>query len=181
MGRRLHPSDPSEGSAKHSPARLSTYQETHESRMNGFAAQGFVGEHNLEFTFEGSGVLALDGEISCLGNIVIRVEKYLRVLENASPDPLVQTYSYSYNASVRGSSNVMRYDNWHPHEGHKDSHHKHDFDWQSDEELSYSPRWMGVMGWPTLSEFIEEVMGWYYRRYSELPSPDAYAALGLRG
>ena len=91
--------DPSEaaGYAKHSPARLSTYREIHESRMDGFATSGFVGEHNLGFEFEGSGVLVIEGEISCLGDIVIRVEKYLDVLEEDTPDPLVRTYSYSYN------------------------------------------------------------------------------------
>lgn len=176
--------DPSEaaGYAKHSPARLSTYREIHESRMDGFATSGFVGEHNLGFEFEGSGVLVIEGEISCLGDIVIRVEKYLDVLEEDTPDPLVRTYSYSYNASVRGHGNVVRYDNLHPHEGHPDEHHKHDFDWRTGDELApVSPRWVGVAGWPTLSEFIEEVMGWYYRHLDELPNPNAYGSLGARG
>jgi len=74
----------------------------------------------------------------------------------------------------------MRYDNWHPHGGHPDEHHKHDFDWRTGQE-PYSPRWIGVAGWPTLSEFIEEVMGWYYRNITGLPHPDAYGELGLRG
>lgn len=149
--------------------------------MDGFAAQDFVARHNLSFEFEGSEILSIEGEISCLGDMVIRVEKYLRVLEEDSPDPLVQTYSYSYNASLRTFGNVMRYDNLHPHEGHRDSHHKHDFDWRTGEEFPYSPRWVGTTGWPTLSEFIEEIVGWYYRHQNELPNPDSYGEIGLRG
>jgi hypothetical protein len=175
----LSPDDPS-GTAKHSPARLSTYRETHESRMDGFVVSGFVAEHDLEFAFEGSGVLKIEGEISCLGNIVIRVEKDLAVLEESSPDPLVQTFLYSYNASVRGADNFLRYDNLHIQEGHKDSHHKHAFDWRNGEELSYSPRWVGMAGWPTLSDFMEEVIGWYYRNREDLPNPDSYGEIGVR-
>ena len=149
--------------------------------MDGFASSGFVREHTLEFVPQGSAVLGIVGEVSCRGDMMVRVEKYLDVLENDSPDPLVQTFSYSYNASVRGASNVLRYDNWHAHEGHPDEHHGHRMNWETGDELTGSPFWVGVTGWPTLSQFFEELERWYWEHREELPNPDGYGALGLRG
>lgn len=146
--------------------------------MDGFVASGFVAEHTLEFVPEGSAVLGIQGEVSCLGDVVVRVSKYLDVLEEDSPDPLVQTFSYEYNAFRRGLGNVLRYDNWHAHAGHPDEHHRHGFDWRTGMELPGSPTWVGVAGWPTLSQVIEELMGWYYRNVSDLPA--LHGTLGTR-
>ena len=59
---------------EHGPAKFSTYFSIHENRMDGFRSRDFVGEDSLEFTFLEAGILKIEGEISCLGNIVIRVE-----------------------------------------------------------------------------------------------------------
>lgn len=149
--------------------------------MDGFRQNAFVSKDSLTFDDEGEGVLTLAGEISCLGNIVIRVEKHLEIMEEDSPDPLVRTFDYAYNASVRGADTFVRYDNLHMQKGHRDPHHKHDIDWRNGSEFPYSPQWVGAFGWPTLSDFIEEVMGWYYRHMTELPDPDTYAEIDIRG
>lgn len=169
------------GPPKHSPAKFSTYYSTHENRMDQFRSGGFVGEDTLAFDFGAANVLTIKGEISCRGDIVVRVEKNLIVIDDGTADPLVQTVDYAYNASVRGENSFLRYNNLHRLPGHKDPHHKNSFDWKTEKHLPGSPAWVGVEGWPTLSEFIEEVEGWYWKHRGELPNPESYGALDIRG
>ena len=126
----------------------------------------------------------LSGEISCRGNILITVEKRLRVVGNYLKDPLVQTYCYAYNASVRSFGNFIRYDNqdidFGFRAGHYDQHHVHEFDWRTGEEKKGSPFWVGKQNWITLGEFIGKVEDWYWRNFCDLPSPETYPELGLR-
>lgn len=166
---------------EHSPTRFSTYFNTHENRMDGFRSSGFVGEDSLEFSFLEAGLLAIQGEISCLGDIVIRVGKTLIVLDDGTVDPPVQTVLYAYNASVRGYGSLLRHDNAHKYRGHADEHHRHDFDWQTGKHLPGSPSWVGPHGWPTLGRFVEEVEQWYWKHREELPNPEGYGALDVRG
>jgi hypothetical protein len=140
-------------------------------------ASGFVCEHTLIFE-RLAGLYTLKGEIACLGNIVIAVNKTIEILESDSDDDLVQTSEYSYNASVRGAKSFLRNDNAHPHEGHADSHHQHELDWRTETNLPGSPRWVGVEGWPHLSQFIEAVRAWYWSHRDELPQPEAFPVLG---
>lgn len=166
---------------KHSPAKFSTYYSTHESRMDQFRANDFIREDTLEFIPSGASLLTIKGEISCRGDIVIRVEKNLQVIDDGTPDSLVQTVDYTYNASVRSGKAFLRYNNLHCLPGHPDAHHKNSFDWQTEEHLPGSPSWVGPDGWPTLSEFMEEVEQWYWKHKPELPNPESYAALDVRG
>lgn len=165
---------------EHSPTKFSTYFNTHENRMDGFRSSGFVGEDSLEFSFLEAGLLAIKGEISCLGNTVISVNKTLVILEDET-DPLVQTVLYAYNASVRGRNSFLRHDNIHRYPGHADEHHRHEFDWKTGKHLPGSPSWVGSDGWPTLGKFMEEAESWYWRHKGELPKPESYGALGVRG
>lgn len=167
--------------SKHSPTKFSTYYSIHENRMDQFRSGGFVGEDSLTFDFGTVGVLTIKGEISCLGNILIRVEKNLVVIEDGTPDPLVQTVDYAYNASIRGQETILRHDNLHRYPGHQDEHHRHEYDWNTGDDLAGSPSWVGAQGWPTLSEFIEEVEKWYWEHEGKLPDSDKYAELGTRG
>jgi hypothetical protein len=109
------------------------------------------------------------------------VEKNLIVIDDGTLDPLVQTVDYAYNASVRGVKSFLRNDNLHSFPGHRDAHHRHDFDWKTEKDLSNSPSWVGEESWPTLSEFIEEVEQWYWKHRDELPYPEKYSALELKG
>jgi hypothetical protein len=149
--------------------------------MDGFRSSGFVGEDSLEFDFWEAGLLTIKGEISCLGDIVISVNKTLEVQDDGMTDPPIQTFLYAYNAFVRGQNSFLRHDNTHRYPDHADEHHRHELDWRSGEELAGSPLWVGSDGWPTLGKFMEEVEGWYWKRRAELPNPESYGAIDVRG
>lgn len=165
---------------RHGPNRFSSYEQTHETVINQFQGQGFVDSNNLEFkSFFPDGIL-LSGKIACLGEILTTVEKFLEIVDASGGDPYVQTVWYSYNVSVQGHGNLLRYDNQHPdylYPGHHDEHHKHCFDWRTGDEWPGSPSWIGVDNWPLLSEVIEEVQVWYWDKALILPHPDDYAKL----
>jgi hypothetical protein len=118
-----------------------------------------------------------------IGDITLTVEKYLRVItEDATPsavlegdhDIVVQTYLYSYHASVRGHGAILRYDN--NHGGHPDSHHVHRCEWRNDDDDDAGRVvWIGEDAWPTLGDVIQELMDWYYANRDDLPRPDEYA------
>jgi hypothetical protein len=165
---------------EHSPTKFSTYFNTHEKRMDGFRSSGFVGEDSLEFSFLEAGMLTIRGEISCLGDIVISVNKTLVVLQD-DKDPLVQTILYAYNAFVRANNSFLRHDNTHRYPGHDDEHHRHEFDWNTGTHLPGSPSWVGPDGWPTLGRFMEEVEDWYWEHRDDLPKPERYGTLDVRG
>jgi hypothetical protein len=138
----------------------------------------FVQRSNLEYDAI-AGHILICGQIACLGKIVITVEKALEVLDlEALPlDARVKTVEYSYNASIRGFDAFMRYDNQHPHAGHLDQHHRHYFNWRNGKERHGSPEWVGEKGWPTLSDFIDEVYAWYSEHHLDLPEPNGVAEL----
>jgi hypothetical protein len=139
-----------------------------------------VGGDTLRFESTGSNVLTVRGEIACWRPIVVRVEEHLEVLEGEGWNAYVQTYEYSYNASVRGHGNILRYDNVHSFPGHPDANHKHEFDWRTGEELPGFPEWTGRDERPTLGEVMEEVERQYWNNLDDLPEPDKYPKLGLR-
>lgn len=128
--------------------------------------------------------LVMVGDIGCLGDITLTVEKYLRVMTpDATPldvldgdhDIVVQTYMYAYHASIRGRGAILRYDNCHGRTGHADWHHVHRCDWRTDDDVGHV-HWVGEEAWPTLGDVIQELETWYYANRDELPRPDEYAA-----
>ena len=157
--------------SRHGPNRLSSYLEDHNAILNQFIAGDFVcGEAIDARDFETS--ILLEGEIGCLGRIVIAVVKLLNVVDIAADNQrIVQTVQYSYNVSVRGCHTIFRYDNSHSHPGHSSSHHKHEFDWTTGEQAPGSPRCIGD-DWPLLLEVIEEARDWYYIHRATLPFPN---------
>lgn len=82
---------------------------------------------------------------------------------------------------MRGRGNVLRYDNTHAYPGHGDAHHKHVYDWETNNQLPGSPAWVDERGWPTLGEVLKELRTWYWENREDLPNPDGYPALGQRG
>jgi hypothetical protein len=143
--------------------------------MEQFRRSGFVCADTLSLTQPFGRAMLLEGTVACSGNIVIGVYKRLEIVGGITGNPLVQTVQYSYNVSVHGKGNLFRYDNQHPdapYEGHADEHHRHEFDWQTGDELPHSPVWIGVQKWPTLGEVIEEARAWQATNYSQLPEPD---------
>jgi len=147
--------------------------------MEQFIRDGdFVHSHTLRYVAV-SGYIAIVGQIGCLGNIVITVEKYLELIEGGTgevalngdgQEALVQTALYSYNGHIRGHATFLRDDNTHRWPGHSDDHHRHHEDWRGIER----PRveWVGEHGWLRLDQFIEMVCTWYHSHRDELPAPD---------
>lgn len=148
--------------------------------MDQFRSRGFVGDDSLQLDFVGSDVLTIQGEISCRGMIVIRVQKDLAVLEGEGWEAEVQTYQYRYNAFVRGKHNILRYDNTHKYPGHSDTHHKHVYDVNTGKQLPGSPQFVGHGNWPTLGEVIGEVEHWYWEHSTSLEKPDDFPKLDVR-
>lgn len=167
--------------SKHCPNRFSNYLKVHTTVIDQFKARDFIGSENLSFQSLDKNIF-LEGEIACLGRILVTVHKKLKIVDHEKQ--LVQTSCYAYNASIQGAGNLFRYDNqdedfaFRP--GHKDEHHRHDFDWKTDTECIDSPKWIGVDGWLTLGEVIQELSDWYWKSKEDLPFPDDYAVLGLR-
>ena len=57
--------------ARHAPARLRSYLNTHEARMDAYLSQGFVHEHNLAYEAVADHLI-ISGQIACLGDIIRR-------------------------------------------------------------------------------------------------------------
>ena len=151
--------------------------------MGQLRATTFVGADSLRLIAQPA-LLLMIGDIGCLGNISITVEKYLAIVTpNASPsdvldgahDVVVQTLQYAYHAAVRRHGMILRYDNNHPWRGHADEHHVHRGDWRERDDDSGTIAWVGADRWPPLGDVITEVTDWYYVHRDELPDPDAYA------
>jgi len=149
----------------------------HETAMARFVRDGIVSDHALTLDAFPGGI-RMQGDIACRGGIVISVDKILDTVGEDS-EQMVQTATYSYNASIRGYNAFLRNDNAHLHPGHIDPHHRHEYDWERGDEMPGSPLWVGADRWPTLGQFIEEVDRWYWEHRDVLPDPDAEARLGL--
>ena len=169
-------------SDRHGPTRFRTYRDVHENRTEDFVRAGdFVQRHTLRYVGI-PGHIIIVGQVACLGNIVLTVEKYLEVLDgrvsgpevlDGDDDAEVQTIIYAYNASVRGHGNLLRYDNTHRWRGHADDHHRHRMDWRNNSrELPGSPEWVGYDRWPHLGDFMQEARDWYWEHRDELPDRD---------
>lgn len=138
----------------------------------------FVQEHTLAYSAF-AGHLAIVGEIACLGELVITVEKYLELvdgddssdaLHGRGQDARVQTVLYNYNVHLRGHDTVLRWDNTHPHPGHADFHHLHVREqWRGGRE---QVEWIGEDRWPTLAEVIDAAEAWYHRNRGDLANPE---------
>lgn len=96
------------------------------------------------------------GRIECQGGILIDVKKLVVILDHDGADLIVQTRSYTYNATLGGRNwTIVRYDSPHPHFPY---HHVHRFKTgvqMSRDILSEEER-------PTLSEVVRELEMWYY-------------------
>lgn len=146
--------------------------------MESIRNSGFVGGDSLEFV-QAPHVVTIEGEIQCLGEILITVFKTLEVLGGEGLGATVRTATYSYNVSVRNRYNIFRYDNLHPIKGFPDNHHKDLYEWRTGNRLP--SKWIGERDWPTLADAIYEAQRWYYHHMHELEHPDRFPELGLRG
>ena len=144
--------------------------------MGQLRATSFVGADTLRLV-AWPGRLLMVGDIGCLGDIRLSVEKCLRVVTpgataagivDGNHDVIVQTTMYAYHATICGHGLILRYDNCHPRAGHADWHHVHRCDWRTDDDAGQI-EWVGEDRWPTLGEVVNELMDWYHAHYDELP------------
>ncbi|NJK29085.1 MAG: hypothetical protein HC790_11090 [Acaryochloridaceae cyanobacterium CSU_3_4] len=145
----------------------------HQTVMEKYNCDGFVCDNNIElkkFEYE----FQMIGEIGCLGNIIISVNKKMSILHYAGKIPVVETKRYSYNVSVRGGYNLFRYDNTHTegrYPGHPDDHHKHEYDFITGRPLHQIPKWIGADNWPHLGSVIGEAQVWYWENQKLITDP----------
>ncbi len=165
---------------RHRPNRFDKYQQIHDKYIQSFITEGFIDEKSLDYLKFAHDIceITLRGEIACLGQILITVDKDIKIVSGCGDAALVQTIMYEYNVSVRGYGNVFRYDNSHSRPGHPDNHHKHEFNWKLNELGEGRVRYIGEDGWPTLDQVIKEARDWYWSNKEELPK--GFPQLGLR-
>lgn len=114
----------------------------------------FVLSHNLRYDFyeySGETYLRISGQVVCLNNVLLEVEKYLETRRTRPGVLLVRTFSYRYNASVRGKGNVLRYDNGHD----SDEYHRHVFDLETGEQAEY--QLLDRFHFPTFPQILDEL------------------------
>jgi len=149
---------------KHGPNKLSNDVETHNTIMGQFVSEGFVLSDGLSLYPVGQGLLVISGEVRCLGGIVLNVAKVLEIVRNDSNNPIVQTVAYSYNASLEGVGNIVRYDSPHDHRPH---HHVHRFDvLNGDSDGTVDD--VKDDGWPTIGDLLSELRDFYYANFDRL-------------
>ncbi len=131
------------------------YLRVHESFLN--SRGHFIERNDLDYIFS-EYVVLWKGVLYCRDTIEIHVTKSQSV-RFRSGRPEVRTDSYSYHAQKRtddGVIKLMRYDNAHIHPGHPTIHHRHRYD---DEGNEIFPVECIGEDWPTLGDFIDEIIG----------------------
>jgi hypothetical protein len=121
---------------------------------------GFVLTDAVVFTALGDGYILGLGTIECQGPIIVEIEKILAIVNGKGP--MVQTIAYSYNASLQGVGNILRYDS--PHPTHNQCHHVHRFN-LLDGDATGRVENIGDDAWPTIGDLIFELGDWYYQNY----------------
>jgi hypothetical protein len=147
-------------SDRHAANSWDSYLSAHHGRLADFTDH-FVERDTLEIKTTATTVL-WSGVLYCREGIEIQVEKRQRAWMR-SGRRWVETIEYSYHVMTRAEDGVrglFRYDNAHPHPGHPDAHHRHDFGVDGRDEMV---RWVGEAGWPTLGDVIEEAYEWWKR------------------
>lgn len=135
---------------------LENYQQIHQARIDNHSFVDHNRPDNIAFEvfdFEGDILVRMSGEIYCLHNIVVGIEKYMETRRTSNGKLQVRSFSFRYNAKVRGKGNVLRYDNGHrdtPHE-----FHRHVFDVNDGKQLRRDILTLEEM--PTLAEMLDEL------------------------
>jgi Family of unknown function (DUF6516) len=130
------------------------YQNVHEHHMGLF--NGFVVEDDL-VPVPTETEVNWNGRILCEDGFSLAVLK-IQEVNVRHGRPWVRTVIYSYQGLQRvgnATRKLFRYDNFHPHPGHADAHHKHRCDADGNEIDPPDP--VGAAHWPTLSAALEEL------------------------
>jgi hypothetical protein len=139
--------------------------------MRNLEESGFVVEDSCVFSFPPGGkIVLLEGTIECLDNIILDVQKEIRVVSGRGRRALVKTFSFSYNARLRGVYNILRYCSADDHRPHP---HKHIFDPFDGGRETNRFDIRDAEDIPTLGEVIFELNDWHTENIG------AIAQLGL--
>ena len=147
-------------SGRHGANSWDSYLAAHNRRLADFADH-FIERDTLAIETT-SIMVAWLGVLYCRDGIEVVVAKQQRTWMR-SGRRWVETVEYSYHVMIRAGDSIrglFRYDNAHPHPGHADPHHRHEFAGDGSVE---SVRWVGEAGWPTLGDVIEEAYEWWRR------------------
>ena len=138
---------------KHGANSWDDYLAVHESRLADHSGH-FILEDHLQYDRTRTQVY-WQGFLRCAAGIEIHVRKR-QAVEMHGGRAWVRTTDYSYQVLRRerdGEVLLFRYDNS-AHHDHPDPHHRHGYDANGHEVGP--PVHVGVEGWPTLGEVIEE-------------------------
>jgi hypothetical protein len=151
-------------SGKHGANSWDDYLSVHTSRLADFLGH-FIVENHLAYARTLTQVY-WDGVLDCVDGIEIHVHK-LQAIEMHGGRPWVQTIDYSYQVlRQEGDRTVLlfRYDNS-AHHAQPDPHHRHRYDVNGLEIVP--PQHVGVDGWPTLGDVINEAFELWRRGREE--------------
>ena len=115
--------------------------------------------HTVSFGVATKGDIAVAGEIRCLGDMTISVDKTLTVLDGQGPGAMVYTTEFHYHVQAVGRGPVLRYDSPHPHRPYN---HVHRFDFLATwDQVQIVPIYE-INDVPTLGDVLEEVRELYW-------------------
>lgn len=161
--------DSRRSSDRHGWNSLTSYLDAHHGYLR--ALEYFIEDNGLEIRPVGPETLQISGSIRCQHDLVLHVNKLLRINVRRQ----VRTTNYSYHAcwGEDGSRPIFRYDNAHEYgrEGHPDPHHKHLFSTVTWKEIQ-PPAHVGYEHWPTLGDVIQELADWWEETGRFLDDPD---------
>ena len=130
------------------------YRQIHDSRLNTHTFVDHSANNTLEFEFfeqDGYVYLWIYGEITCKHNITLHVDKILETRQVAKGRIQVRGFYYCYNASKKGKSNILRYDNAHDF----DDYHKHTYDTSTGKHAVREN--LTRAQFPTLADVLDEI------------------------
>jgi hypothetical protein len=148
---------------KHGPNRFDNYEHVHRKVMDGFLRDGFVLAEDLRFEDLGDGQITLTGTITCVGDILVEVEKALVVVDGTGATARVQTRYYRYHATHSGNGAILRYEN----SDHRDCDHVHRYDTPGTGVECSVTEITCEDDRPTLGEVLEELRQWYYKHFCD--------------
>ena len=145
----------SEETDRHGWNSLEGYLSIHDNRLNNHSFLDPSKPHTIGITYhqinDEESVMAIQGHVFCLGNVVLEVEKYLQMMERENGQLFVRGFSYRYHAFVPGEHSLVRYDNSHG----EDVYHRHAFEPVTGQETEITD--LTRNEFPTFSEILDEL------------------------
>ena len=141
---------PRRNGGKHGWLALNRYIAIHRGALE---RHTFVLEDRTEFDQPASaaGLVSLQGQVICAGDVIIEIEKYLTVRLNSRNQIEIRGRRYRYHVQIPGRGNLFRYDNSHGF----DEFHRHEYVFPTEDQRPLET--LTREEFPTLIEVIDEV------------------------